>query len=181
MSIITDALKLAASLEKTISKQENEIAVLKAKVESLTIAKAAADESARLAKESLKITQLAANGAARLFKKEKLDAVNGVKRELKVVQAELKVALKKPKIPKTPPLIPTNDALGQVKRRPGRPKKVVEETPEVPLVDPRQIPIPDLGSPAPKAYVLDEPIAPENVPQYTAPGTSAKGINYEFV
>jgi hypothetical protein len=165
MSIITDALKLAASLEKTISKQENEIAKLKAQVESLIIAKAASDESARLAKEALKIAQSAASGAARLAKKEKLDAINGIKRELKVAQAELKVALKTPKLPKTKPLVPTNDALGQVKRKPGRPKKVVE--PEVPLVDPRQIPIPDLGSPSISAT--------------PAQNTSAKGINYEFV
>jgi seryl-tRNA synthetase len=168
MSIITDALKLAASLEKTISKQENEIAKLKAQVESLTWARAAADESARLAKEALKIAQSAASGAARLAKKEKLDAINGIKRELKVAQAELKVALKTPKIPKTKPLVPTNDALGQVKRKLGRPKKAVE--PEVASVDPRQIPIPDLGSPiAPVSY---------SAPQQTTP---PKGITHEFV
>jgi hypothetical protein len=62
--------------------------------------------------------------------------------------------------------VPTNDALGQVKRKPGRPKKVVEDA--APVVDPRQIPIPDLGAPA---------IAAEANP----PGVSAKGVNYEFV
>jgi hypothetical protein len=172
MSIITDALKLAATLEKTISRQESEIAKLKTQVEALTIAKAAADESTRLAKEALKIAQSVASSAARLAKKEKLDAINGIKRELKVAQAELKVARKTPKA-----VVPTNDALGQVKRKPGRPKKVVE--PEVPLVDPRQISIPDLGAPA-GSPVIDATASDlglkisENV-------TSAKGINYEFV
>jgi hypothetical protein len=175
MSIITDALKLAASQEKTISKQEAEIAALKAKVESLTNSKAGADEEARVAKLALKMAQSVASGAARQAKKESTDAINSVKRELKVVQAELKVALKTSKAPKS--VVPTNDALGQVKRKPGRPKKVVEDVAAVPLVDPRQIPIPDLDSP----YILKGPVEPENVPQYNPPGVSAKGINYEFV
>jgi hypothetical protein len=165
MSIITDALKLAASLEKTISKQENEIAVLKAKVESLTIAKAAADEETRIAKEALKSVNVIAKLELKEAKRVAKEALGGVQAELKVVKAELKTALKTPKIPKTPKLIPTNDALGQVQRRPGRPKKVVE--PEIPEVDPRQMPIPDLDAPAISA-----------VHEQT---TSAKGINYEFV
>lgn len=176
MTIITDALKLAASQEKTISKQEAEIAALKAKVESLTIAKAASDEETRIAKEALKSVNVIAKLELKEAKRVAKDALGVVQAELKVVKAELKVALKTPKAPKA--VIPTNDALGQVKRRPGRPKKVVAETPEVPLVDPRQMPLPEI---APKAYVLDEPIEPENIPQYPAPGTSAKGINYEFV
>jgi hypothetical protein len=175
MSIITDALKLAASLEKTISKQENEIAVLKAKVESLTIAKAATDEDARIAALALKMEKKRSNFDLLAIHRNHKAALASVQAELKQVRRELKDALKAPKAPKA--VVPTNDALGQVKRKPGRPKKIVEAVPEVPLVDPRQIPIPDLGSP----YVLNEPVAPENIPQYETSSTSAKGINYEFV
>jgi hypothetical protein len=178
MSIITDALKLAASLEKTISKQENEIAVLKAKVESLTIAKAATDEDARIAALALKMEKKRSNFDLLAIHRNHKAALASVQAELKQVRRELKDALKAPKAPKAPKaVVPTNDALGQVKRKPGRPKKIVEAVPEVPLVDPRQIPIPDLGSP----YVLNEPVAPENIPQYETSSTSAKGINYEFV
>jgi hypothetical protein len=173
MSIITEALKLAASQEKLIAKQEAEIAALKAKVESLTIAKAATDEDARLAALALKMEKKRSNFDLLAIHRNHKAALASVQAELKQVRRELKDALKAPKAPKA--VVPTNDALGEVKRKPGRPKKVVE--PEVPLVDPRQIPIPDLGSP----YVLNEPVAPENIPQYVAPGTSAKGINYEFV
>jgi ABC-type phosphate transport system auxiliary subunit len=165
MSIITDALKLAASLEKTISKQENEIAKLKAQVESLTTAKAGVDEEARLAALALKMEKKRSNFDLLAIHRNHKATLASVQTELKQVRRELKEALKTPKIPKTKPLVPTNDALGQVKRKPGRPKKVVE--PEVPLVDPRQIPIPDLGAPA----ISADP----------AQTTSAKGVNYEFV
>jgi hypothetical protein len=165
MSIITDALKLAASLEKTISKQENEIAKLKAQVESLIIAKAAADEDTRIAKEALKSVNAIAKLELKESKRVAKEELGVVQSELKQFKAELKTALKTPKLPKTKPLVPTNDALGQVKRKSGRPKKAVE--PEVPEVDPRQIPIPDLGSPSISA-------TPDQ-------NTSAKGINYEFV
>jgi seryl-tRNA synthetase len=161
MSIITDALKLAASLEKTISKQENEIAKLKAQVESLTTA----NEEARLAALALKMEKKRSNFDLLAIHRNHKATLASVQTELKQVRRELKEALKTPKIPKTKPLVPTNDALGQVKRKPGRPKKVVE--PEVPLVDPRQIPIPDLGAPA----ISADP----------AQTTSAKGVNYEFV
>jgi vancomycin resistance protein YoaR len=173
MSIITDALKLATAQEKTISKQEAEIAALKAKVESLTIAKAAADEETRIAKEALKSVNVIAKLELKEAKRVAKDSLGLVQSELKQVKAELKAALKTPKIQKA--VVPTNDALGQVKRKPGRPKKVVEEV--LPEVDPRQIPIPDLGSP----YVLKEPIAPENIPRYDSPSVSTKGVNYEFV
>jgi hypothetical protein len=173
MSIITDALKVAAAQEKTISRQEAEIATLKARVEALIISKAASDEDARVATLALKQEKKKANWELVSIHKNHKVALAEVQKELKQVRRELKDALKAPKAPKA--VVPTNDALGQVKRKPGRPKKVVE--PEIPLVDPRQIPIPDLGSP----YVLNEPVAPENIPQYEAPGTSAKGINYEFV
>lgn len=166
MSIITDALKLAASLEKTISKQEAEIAALKAKVESLTWAKAAADEIARLAKEALKDAQNTAKAETKTAKKEAKDALSLVQGEMKEVRAQLKSALK---VQKAPKVVPTNDALGQVKRKPGRPKTAV--APDVPQVDPRQIPIPDLGAPA---------ISVETE-QTNTPGISAKGVNYEFV
>jgi hypothetical protein len=173
MSIITDALKVAAAQEKTISRQESEIATLKARVEALIISKAASDEDARVATLALKQEKKQAKWELVSIHKNHKVALAEVQKELKQVRRELKDALKAPKAPKA--VVPTNDALGQVKRKPGRPKKVVE--PEIPLVDPRQIPIPDLGSP----YVLNEPVAPENIPQYEAPGTSAKGINYEFV
>jgi hypothetical protein len=173
MSIITDALKVAAAQEKTISRQEAEIATLKARVEALIISKAASDEDARVATLALKQEKKKAKWELVSIHKNHKVALAEVQKELKQVRRELKDALKAPKAPKA--VVPTNDALGQVKRKPGRPKKVVE--PEIPLVDPRQIPIPDLGSP----YVLNEPVAPENIPQYEAPGTSAKGINYEFV
>jgi hypothetical protein len=163
MSIITDALKLAASLEKTISKQENEIAKLKAQVESLTIAKAASDEEARGAKLALKEVKKTAKAELKEANQSGDAACLIVQQELHKVRRELRDALKTQKVPKA--VVPTNDALGQVKRKPGRPKKVVE--PEVPLVDPRQIPIPDLGAPA----ISADP----------AQTTSAKGVNYEFV
>jgi hypothetical protein len=175
MSIITDALKLAASLEKTISKQENEIAKLKAQVESLTIAKAASDEEARGAKLALKEVKKTAKAELKEANQSGDAACLIVQQELHKVRRELRDALKTQKVPKA--VVPTNDALGQVKRKPGRPKKAVAELPAIPEVDPRQIPIPDLGSP----YVLEEPIAPENIPQYDSPGVSTKGINYEFV
>jgi beta-glucosidase-like glycosyl hydrolase len=175
MSIITDALKMAAEQEKTISKQEAEIAALKAKVDSLTWAKAAANEVARLAKDALKNAQNVAKASEKQAKKEAKDALGIVQAELKEVKAQLKAAQKTPKAAK--PIVSGNDVLGQVKRKPGRPKKAVAELPAIPEVDPRQIPIPDLGSP----YVLEEPIAPENIPQYDSPGVSTKGINYEFV
>jgi hypothetical protein len=172
MSIITDALKLAASQEKTISKQENEIAVLKAKVESLTNAKAAADEEARIAKEALKavnaVVKLELKEAKRVAKAE----LQVVQAELKVVKAELKVALKTTKVPKTTKsAVPENASPDEVKRKPGRQKKVVEQV--LPEVDPRQIPIPDLGAPATTAQAQPE--------QKTTPGISAKGIDYEYV
>jgi hypothetical protein len=172
MSIITDALKLAASLEKTISKQESEIAVLKAKVESLTIAKAAADEETRIAKEALKavnaVVKLELKEAKRVAKAE----LQVVQTELKVVKAELRVALKTPKVPKTTKsAVPEKSSPDEVKRKPGRPKKVVEQVP--PEVDPRQIQIPDLGEPAIASQAQPE--------QNITPSISAKGINYEFV
>jgi hypothetical protein len=173
MSIITDALKVAAAQEKTISRQESEIATLKARVEALIISKAASDEDARVANAALKEVKKLAKVELKEAKRVGNEACLVAQQELRKVRRELKDALKAPKAPKA--VVPTKDALGQVKRKPGRPKKVVE--PEIPLVDPRQIPIPDLGSP----YVLNEPVAPENIPQYEAPGTSAKGINYEFV
>ena len=178
MSIITEALKLAAASDKLIAKQEAEIAALKAKLESLTITKAAADEETRLAKEALKSVNTVAKLELREAKRVTKAEMGVVQAELKAVKAQLKAALKVPKVPKAPKaVVPTNDALGQVKRKPGRPKKIIE--PEIPLVDPRQIPIPDLGAPAP--YVLNEPTAPEDTPQFTTPGISAKGVNYEFV
>lgn len=170
MSIITDALKLAASQEKLISRQEAEIAALKAKVDSLTIAKAASDEDARVANAALKEVKKFVKAELKEAKRIGNEACQVAQQELLKVRRELKDALKTPKAPK--PVIPTNDALGQVKRKPGRPKKVVDETP-VPEVDPRQIPIPDLGAPA----LADEP----ETTQSNDPGLSAKGVNYEFV
>lgn len=166
MSIITDALKLAAAQEKTISKQEAEIAALKAKVENLTIENAGFCEDTRLAQLALKMEKKRSNFDLLNLHKDRKAAIASIQAELKQVRRELKEALKTPKVPKAPKaVVPTNDALGQVKRKPGRPKKVVES--EVPEVDPRQIPIPDLGSPASPA-IHDET-------------TSAKGITYEFV
>lgn len=166
MSIITDALKLASTQEKLIAKQEAEIAALKAKVESLTIAKAAADEAARLASVALKEAEKKAKADLKEAKRVGNEACNVVQQELISVRRQLKEAQKPVKA-----VVPTNDALGQVKRRPGRPKKsatpevtseVMALTPEVtPEVDPRQLNIPDLGAPA--------------------PGVSVKGNTYEFV
>jgi hypothetical protein len=177
MSLITDALKQAASLEKTISRQDVEIANLKAKVEFLTIAKAGADENARVATATLKQERKDAKSELASIQKSHKTALAEVQKELKEVRAELKKAAKAPKAVKS--VTPTNDALGQVKRKPGRPKKAAADVPETPAVDPRQINIPDLGEPAPgKTYVggADAP-----VPMYQAENTSAKGNTYEFV
>ncbi len=170
MSIITDALKLAATQEKLIAKQETEIAALKEKIGSLAFEAATSKEQTRLAKIALKDANLFAKVCLKSAKAEANAALAVVQAELKQVKAELKISLKTPKA-----VVAANDALGQVKRKPGRPKKIVVEA-VVPEVDPRQIPLPDLDSP----YILTVGAEPENVPQYHSLGLSAKGINYEF-
>ncbi len=170
MSIITDALKLAASQEKLIAKQEAEIAALKAKIESIAWDAATSKEETRLAKIALKDANIFSKVCLKSAKAEAKAGLLVVQAELKQVKAELKVARKVPKS-----AVASNDALGQVKRKPGRQKKVAVEV-AVPEVDPRQIPIPDLDTP----YVLTVGAEPENVPQYQSLGLSAKGINYEF-
>lgn len=199
MSIITEALKLATSQEKLISKQEMEIAKLKDQVNSLTIAKAAADEDTRIAREALK----AANAVARMEIKEAnrvtKEALKGareahaanvsvlndeskeLKKEVRELTAQLKLAQKAPtwKMRNASPEVQAAAQAGDVpKKRPGRPKKVVAaepEAPEVPEVDPRQLNIPDLGEPA--------NIQPEmeKLAELNSDTVSAKGFNYEFV
>jgi hypothetical protein len=161
MSIITDALKLAAVQEKQITKLEAEIASLKFKLDALIIEKAAALEEVRIANAALKEVKKATKAELQALNSQHRENCVAINAELKQVKAELKVAQKAPKV------VPTNDALGQVKRKPGRPKKVVEaatpvpEAPATPEIDPRQLNIPDLGAPT--------------------SGSSLKGVNYEFV
>lgn len=186
MSIITEALKLATSQEKLISKQEMEIAKLKAQVESLTIAKAAADEETRIAREALKsvnaVAKLELKEANRVAKAAMKgareahaanvsvlnDESKELKKEIRELIAQLKLAQKAPKV----------EAGEVVKRKLGRPKKVVDaepETPEVTEVDPRQLNIPDLGAPA------DIQPEMEKLAELNSDGVSTKGITYEFV
>jgi hypothetical protein len=178
MSIITDALKLAAAQEKLISKQENEIANLKVKLEAAINGKAAADEATRIARESLKAVNATAGLEVKEVKRVAKAELAVVQAELKQAKADLKVALKTPKAPK---VVPTNDALGEVKRKPGRPKKVVEATPEVPAepaapeVDPRQMNLPEIGEPVDLSKEM------QTLATLNEEGKSSKGFHYEFV